>query len=111
MFREVQSGNIHAYAPQNKAFHFYIYNRCQNRYLVELLTAAWDRLEVHRHTDFTYIPQRLRFSIEEHSQLLEMIERQAPGFEIEQLMRDHKLRTSEAHCNSSRFQASPSKAF
>lgn len=107
MFRVVQSANLHAYGPLNKAFHFYIYERCLNTYLVELLRATWERLEAKRHTDFTYIPQRVRVSIEEHSRLLDMIERQAPGNEIEQLMREHKLHTSDAYRKSSRFQSSP----
>jgi DNA-binding GntR family transcriptional regulator len=109
MFRTVQSANLHAYGPLNKAFHFYIYGRCPNTYLVELLQTTWDRLAVRRHTDFSYIPQRVRVSIEEHSQLLDLIEQQAPGNEIEQLMRDHKWRTSEAYRKSPRFQPSSAK--
>lgn len=106
MFRAIQSANLHAYGPLNKAFHFYIYDRCPNTYLVELLQATWDRLAVRRHTDFTYIPQRIKVSIEEHSQLLDLIERHAPGNEIEELMREHKRRTSEAYRKSPRFQLS-----
>lgn len=109
MFRAVQSANFHAYSPLNKAFHFYIYERCPNSYLVELLYATWERIDVRGPTDFSYIPQRVRVSVEEHSQLLDMIERQAPGNEIEQLVREHKLRTSEAYRKSSRFQSSPAK--
>lgn len=109
MFRAVQSANLHAYAPLNKAFHFYIYDRCPNSYLVELLHATWERIDVRGPTDFSYIPQRVRTSVEEHSQLLDMIERQAPGNEIEQLVREHKLRTSEAYRQSPRFQSSPAK--
>jgi DNA-binding GntR family transcriptional regulator len=103
MFRAVQAGDLRAYGPLNKAFHFYIYGRCPNTYLVELLRTTWDRLEVRRHTDFTYIPQRVKVAIEEHSQLLDMIERQATTNEIEQFVRDHKLRTSEAYRNSPRY--------
>jgi hypothetical protein len=36
------------------------------------------RLEVRRRTDFSYIPHRVRVTIEQHSQLLGMIERQTP---------------------------------
>jgi DNA-binding GntR family transcriptional regulator len=104
MFRVAQSANLHAYGPLNKAFHFYIYDRCSNSYLIELLRATWERVGVRRHTDFSYIPQRVRAAIEEHSQLLDMIERQAPANEIEQFMREHKLRTSEAYRKSARFQ-------
>jgi DNA-binding GntR family transcriptional regulator len=103
MFRVVQAGDLRAYGPLNKAFHMYIYDRCPNAYLVELLRITWERLEVRRHTDFTYIPQRVKIAIEEHSELLDMIERQAPSNEIEQFVREHKLRTSEAYRSSSRY--------
>ncbi len=103
MFRVVQAANLRAYGPLNKAFHFYIYKRCPNSYLVELLQETWDRLNVRQHTDFTYIPQRVRAAIEEHSQLLDMIEWHAPASEIEQFVRKHKLLTSQAYLNSPRY--------
>jgi hypothetical protein len=58
---------------------------------------------VRHHTDFTYIPQRVRVAIEEHSQLLDMIEWHAPASEIEQFVRKHKLLTSQAYLNSPRY--------
>ena len=40
MFRAIQSANLHESGPLNKAFHFYIYDRCPNTYLCELLQAT-----------------------------------------------------------------------
>jgi hypothetical protein len=79
---------------------FFIYAHCQNNYLVELLRTTWDRLEVRGHTDFSYILQRILSSMEEHTQLLDMIERHASQNEIEQTFREHKLRTYEAYRKS-----------
>jgi DNA-binding GntR family transcriptional regulator len=103
MYNALQSADIPTFSRLNKTFHFFIYNRSQNSYLVELLHETWDRLEVRGHTDFSYIPQRSWISIQEHIQLLDMIERHAPQNEIEQMIREHKLRTYEAYRNSSRY--------
>jgi DNA-binding GntR family transcriptional regulator len=103
MHHALQSADIPTFSRLNKEFHFFIYGHCQNSYLVDLLGETWDRLEVRGHTDFSYIPQRSWFSIEEHTQLLDMIERHASQDEIEQMVREHKLRTYEAYRTSPRY--------
>ncbi len=97
--------DIPAFTHLNKEFHFFLYDRCPNTYLVDLLRQTWERLEVRSHTDFHYIPQRGWASIEEHTRLLALIEQHAPVSEIEQMAREHKLHTLEAYRNSSRYQA------
>jgi DNA-binding GntR family transcriptional regulator len=106
MQHALQSADIAAFTSLNKEFHFFFYDRCPNEYIVDLLRQTWDRLEVRRHTDFSYIPQRTWTSIEEHIQLIDRIEQHAPASEIEQLIREHKLHTLEAYRNSSRYQTS-----
>jgi DNA-binding GntR family transcriptional regulator len=103
MLYALPAADVPAFSRLNKDFHFYIYDRCQNNYLIELLRETWARLEVRGHTDFSYIPQRIWLSIDEHSQLLDMIEQHAPENDIEQLIREHKLRTYEAYRNSPRY--------
>ena len=106
----IQSADMPMFSHLNKEFHFFIYDRCRNEYAIELLRQTWERLEVKRHTDFSYIPQRAWESIEEHAQLLDMIAHRASGNEIEQLLREHKLRTLEAYRNSPRYQTMPARA-
>ena len=103
MHRALQSADIPTFSHLNKEFHFFIYDRCQNSYLVEMLRETWDRLGVRGHTDFNYIPQRSWVSIEEHTRLLDMIERHASQDEIEQMIREHKLSTYEAYRTSTRY--------
>lgn len=103
MLYALQAADVPTFSRLNKDFHFYIYDRCQNNYLIELLRETWARLEVRGHTDFSYIPQRIWLSIDEHSQLLDMIEQHASGDDIEQMIREHKQRTYEAYRNSSRY--------
>lgn len=103
MLGALQVADIRAFTHLNREFHFFIYDCCQNSYLIELLRQVWDRLEVRGHTDFSYIPQRSRISIEEHNQLLDLIERRAPAREIEQMVREHKLHTLQAYLSSPRY--------
>ena len=103
MHRALQAADIPTFSHLNKEFHFFIYDRCQNSYLVEMLRETWDRLGVRGHTDFNYIPQRSWVSIEEHTRLLDMIERHASQDEIEQMIREHKLSTYEAYRTSTRY--------
>src|SRR6266516_4130223 len=111
MHQMLQSADIPAFSHLNKEFHFFIYDRSQNSYLVELLRETWERLGVRGHTDFSYIPQRSWVSIEEHTQLLDMIERHASQNEIEQMVREHKLRTYEAYRSSPRYASRSTELF
>jgi len=103
MHQALQSADIPKFSHLNREFHFYIYDRCQNSYLVELLRETWERLALRGHTDFNYIPKRSWVSIEEHTRLLDMIERHASQDEIEQMLRHNKLLTYEAYQSSPRY--------
>jgi DNA-binding GntR family transcriptional regulator len=103
MHHALQSADIPTFSRLNKLFHFLIYDHCGNGYLIGLLHETWNRLEVRGHTDFSYIPQRSWISIEEHSQLLDMIEQHASPSEIEKMFREHKLRTYEVYRSSPRY--------
>ncbi len=83
------------FARWNKEFHFLIYERCPNPYLVTLLRDKVRRLDAIRRTVFTQVPYRGRESIEEHEQLIELIGSRASFVEIETAAREHKLRTAE----------------
>ncbi|MGH2494539.1 MAG: GntR family transcriptional regulator [Ktedonobacteraceae bacterium] len=85
------------YNRLNRAFHNVIYDRCPNTALVELLQQAWDRLDTIRHSVFLFIPERGWASINEHVQLIRLLEQHAPFDEIEREARAHKLHTREAY--------------
>ncbi len=80
----------------NNAFHAAIYERCPNAALVDLLRQVTTRLDTIRRTVFLQIPYRGRESIEEHRELIELIERGAPASELELAAREHKLKTLES---------------
>jgi DNA-binding GntR family transcriptional regulator len=79
----------------NREFHLAIYERCPNPYLVELLKDTERRLDAIRRTVFTQIPYRGRASVEEHRELIALIESGASFAEVEAAARQHKLQTVE----------------
>jgi DNA-binding GntR family transcriptional regulator len=81
----------------NRSFHTTIYNRCPNIALVELLQQTWDKLDTIRSSVFLFIPERVWASVNEHMQLIRLLEQHAPFAEIEHEARLHKMRTREAY--------------
>src|SRR5579884_1652591 len=81
----------------NRAFHTVIYNGCPNTALVELIQQTWDRLDTIRSSVFLFIPERGWASVNEHMQLIRLLEQHVPFDEIEREARLHKLRTREAY--------------
>lgn len=81
----------------NRTFHTVIYSRCPNMPMVDLLQQTWDRLDTIRHSVFLFIPERGWASVNEHMQLIRLLEQRAPFDEIEREARLHKLRTREAY--------------
>jgi DNA-binding GntR family transcriptional regulator len=80
----------------NREFHLYIYERCPNTYIVELLKDTERRLDAIRRTVFAHIPYRGRNSIREHEQIIELLRSGAPAAKIEAAARKHKLETAKA---------------
>jgi DNA-binding GntR family transcriptional regulator len=81
----------------NRAFHTVIYDHCPNTALVEHLLQIWDRLDTIRHRVFLFIPERGWASVNEHMQLIRLLEQHAPFAELEQEARMHKLRTRDVY--------------
>lgn len=77
----------------NHEFHEVLCGPCPNAHLSDLLAREWDRMSHIRRSTFSYVPDRSTTSVEEHDQLLELIETGAPADQVEQFARQHKLRT------------------
>lgn len=89
--------DIMTYNRLNRAFHTVIYDCCPNTALVDLLQQTWDRLDTIRRSVYLFIPERALESINEHMQLVRLLEHHAPFDEIEREARAHKLRTREVY--------------
>lgn len=89
--------DVLGFSRANRQFHATISERCPNPFLIEMLRWTSDRLDSLRGTVFYYIPHRAWHSLEEHQQLIDLIESGADPNEIERLAREHKLHTIEAY--------------
>jgi len=89
--------DVMQFSRLNREFHSLIYDRCGNGYLASRIKETLYRLDVVRATVFAYVPQRCREAIGEHEQLLRAIRQQVGFAELEQMAREHKLRTIRAY--------------
>ncbi|WP_288819617.1 GntR family transcriptional regulator [uncultured Micrococcus sp.] len=81
----------------NRRFHSILFEHRQNEHVHDLVHRGWNRLAALRSSTFAYVPGRARASVEEHEQLLRLIESGA-GFErIESAARAHRLNTLHAY--------------
>jgi DNA-binding GntR family transcriptional regulator len=85
---------------RNRVFHQSIYQHCPNTYMRAHVDSAWERWEwmnVLPRTVFAYVPARAEASIQEHEELLGMIESGVDARDIEFFVRNHNLRTVAAY--------------
>lgn len=87
----------HEFTETNHRFHRVLFDRCPNERLNELVDAEWERLGHLRDSTFTFVPDRARESVQEHAQILELIESGAPSEQIEQAAREHRTNTLRSY--------------
>ena len=78
----------------NRRFHEILYGACPNRHILAILEREWALLDTTRRSAFTYIPERAARSVQEHDELLEMIQHGATAADIERFARDHRMSTA-----------------
>lgn len=78
----------------NRRFHEILFNACPNRHILSILEREWALLETTRRSAFTYIPERAARSVEEHDELIDMIEHGGDAVAIERFARDHRMSTA-----------------
>jgi len=78
----------------NRRFHEILFGACPNRHILSILEREWALLDTTRRSAFTYIPERAARSVEEHDELVDMIEQGRSGIEIERFARDHRMSTA-----------------
>jgi len=89
----IRQGGPEQIKTANQAVHKPLTDRCPNRQLVELLSSSWTRLYLSVHGSvFLYRPDLARLQVDEHEELLGMIEQRASPAAIEMAVRDHTLR-------------------
>lgn len=86
-----------AFSALNQEFHHILYSRCANPRLLEMVDGEWARLGAMRDSIFAFVPGRAPESVQEHEQILRLIENSAPLDEIERAVRLHRSGTLSAY--------------
>lgn len=81
----------------NREFHSILFAKCTNPRMVTLVEAEWGRLSHLRASTFAFVPGRARESVQEHENIVRLIEIGAPLGEIEKASRAHRAATLDAY--------------
>ena len=96
MHRLLDHFDAHAFTELNRQFHSVLFEPCPNPHLLDLVHRGWARLSGIRDSTFAYVPGRAQHSVDEHTQILELIREGAEPLEIELAARNHRWRTRDA---------------
>jgi DNA-binding GntR family transcriptional regulator len=83
----------------NLEFHAVLFEECPNPHILDLVHRGWNRLTVLRDSSFSFVPGRAHESVDEHEELLRLIESGADQLEIELTARRHRTTTLDAVLN------------
>lgn len=81
----------------NQDFHAILFGRCPNPHILDLVHRGWNRLASLRSSTFRFVPGRARASVEEHENLLTLIESGADADAVERAARAHRSATLDAY--------------
>lgn len=84
----------------NHEFHTVLCYRCPNHRLLDLVSAEWEKLGHLRESTFAFVPQRAAQSVQEHKELIDLMEKGAPAEEIEKAVRAHRSATLQSYLES-----------
>lgn len=99
-----------AFTDLNLSFHSVLFESCPNPHILDLVHRGWNRMKVLRNSSFSFVPFRAKESVEEHEQLLQLIESGADPVDIEFSSRRHRTATLEAvlaHTEENKHKHSP----
>ncbi|WP_404454586.1 GntR family transcriptional regulator [Virgibacillus necropolis] len=95
MEEALEDFDILQYGKLNFQFHRIIFEECSNPFLIDSIKDTWARLDSIRGIGSTLYSVRVKKSIIEHKELIEMLENKADFSDLENLARMHKIRTAE----------------
>lgn len=96
MARLLEHFDAHLFTELNRQFHSLLFEPCPNPHLLDLVHRGWSRLSGIRDSTFASVPGRATHSVEEHTQILDLIRSGADPLEIELAARNHRWRTKDA---------------
>jgi DNA-binding GntR family transcriptional regulator len=91
--RSVEALDPIEFTKGNHRFHRTLFERCPNAHLTKMVEREWSLLGTTRRSAFTFVPERVLGSVDEHEELLRLIEAAASTTKVEHFVRDHRMRT------------------
>ena len=88
--------DAHSFTQLNQQFHSVLFEPCPNPHILDLVHRGWSRLSGLRDSTFAFVPGRARHSVEEHTEILDLIRSGADPLDIELAARNHRWRTMDA---------------
>lgn len=86
----------------NQDFHSVLFEHCPNPHILDLVHRGWNRLAALRSSTFRFVPGRALGSVEEHENLLKLLETGADADTIEKAARQHRTATLDAYLAQTR---------
>lgn len=105
MRRSRESFDPVGFARLNGEFHAILRSRCPNTDLLNMVGKQLQLLDRIRRSPFDFVPARSLQSVEEHEELLSLIERGAEPDKVERYARQHRLNTLQAFVEQRRQSA------
>jgi DNA-binding GntR family transcriptional regulator len=96
MQRLLEHFDAHVFTQLNQQFHSVLYEPCPNPHILDLVHRGWGRLSNLRDSTFAFVPGRAHHTVEEHTEILDLIRTGADPLEIELAARNHRWRTLDA---------------
>lgn len=87
-------GNFVEFDYLNQEYHKAIYACCDNKVLKAEIDKIWERINSMR-SGFSFSPNRAKEALDEHDFIIELIEMNAPVEKLENVVRNHKMKTVE----------------
>lgn len=92
MSEAIENLDYHEYSQLNYSFHMFIYERCGNPKLYNMIVELWNRWERNRSV-FNLVPGRAKESLEEHYKIINLMKNKNRE-EIEKFVRHHKMQSA-----------------
>ncbi|MFF4116268.1 MULTISPECIES: GntR family transcriptional regulator [Streptomyces] len=105
MRRSRESFDPVGFARLNGEFHAILRSRCPNTDLLNMVDRQLQLLDRIRRSPFDFVPARSLQSVEEHEELLALIERGTEPDKVERYARQHRLNTLQAFIEQRRQSA------
>ncbi|WP_339213711.1 GntR family transcriptional regulator [Ornithinibacillus sp. FSL M8-0202] len=93
MEEALEDFDIIQFSKRNATFHRIICEQCGNTYLLETIQHTWNRIDSIRGTGSTLYSKRVKESIEEHKEIINLLEA-GDGDQLEVVAREHKIKTA-----------------